>query len=55
MEDNTKRIVEYLKEHERAHPEDISGDLEIEFGEVMKITTQLVKEGVLGVIEYDEE
>jgi hypothetical protein len=47
--------VEYLKEHDRAHPADISSDLEIEFAEVMKITTQLVKEGVLGVIEKEEE
>ena len=52
-ENNTERIIKYMKEHERVDPVDISADLKIEFAEVMKITRQLVEEGVLGVIEEE--
>lgn len=49
--DNTERIIEYMKEHEKAWPQDISLALKIAFSEVMNITRRLTEEGVLGVIE----
>lgn len=54
-DENIKRIIEYMKTHERAWPQDISLALEIEFGEVMDITRQLVEENIIGFIEKEKE
>lgn len=53
--ENINRIVKYMRTHERAWPQDISLALEIEFGEVMEITRQLVKENIIGFIEGEEK
>lgn len=44
---NVQRVIEYMKEHETAYPSDISGALEIEYGEVMEITKYLIHTGVI--------
>lgn len=40
-------IIEYMKGHERAWPEDISRYLRLDFAQVMRITRKLLDEGVL--------
>ena len=49
MMDNEQRIMEYMNKYEHAWPQDISQNLKIDFGEVMKITTELIKKGLIEV------
>ncbi len=41
-------IIEYMREHQEAWPQDISRDLKLDFAQVMCITRALLDEGVLG-------
>ncbi len=49
VEDEQARemIIEYMREHQEAWPQDISRDLRLDFAQVMRITRTLVSEGVL--------
>ena len=40
-------ILEFMETHERAWPQDISLALRLDFGQVMRITRNLLKEGTL--------
>ncbi len=40
-------IVEFMKEHNMAWPQDISFQLRLDFGQVMRITRRLLDEGLL--------
>ncbi len=40
-------IVEYMQEHDIAWPQDISFQLRLDFGQVMRITRRLLDEGIL--------
>lgn len=54
MEDR-ESVIAYMKEHKKAWPYDISLALKIEFGEVMKITTQLIEEGIVEFADGKKE
>ncbi len=54
-EEATQLIEEYMKEHGRAWPQDVAEDLRLPFAQVMKITTMLMKKGVLEEIDREPE
>lgn len=46
-EEAQEMILKYMKTHERAWPQDISLALKLDFGQVMRVTRELLKEGVI--------
>ncbi len=54
-EEATQLIEEYMREHGRAWPQDVAEDLRLPFAQVMKITTMLMKKGVLEEIGEEQE
>ena len=40
-------IIEYMQEHDMAWPQDISFQLRLDFGQVMRITRGLLDKGIL--------
>jgi hypothetical protein len=54
-EDASAMIIEYMKEHSRAWPQDISLELRLDFEQVMRITRKLLDEGVLNDSDKEAE
>ena len=46
-EETRAMIVEYMQEHDVVLPQDISFQLRLDFGQVMRITRRLLDEGIL--------